>query len=353
MGALVTIGEFSRQCGISVSALRFYDRCGLLVPAEVDPSTGYRTYDLAQLGDAAVLRDLRLIGLSIDEVRIFNTASDIEQQEMITARLAVLERELRHAQVVAVDLRHRLTNKEDPMPTLRIDAATFAHALTQVVPAVGTDPEHPRLHNVLIEVRESTFRLVATDGYRMAVRDIAVGVGEAEFRALVAGDQLAAVQPSLPTEGNLTISVAEDHLVVRAGDQSWKLALSDDEFPRYEHLLTASPDAAEATLNRAQLREALESRLDVEVVRLDLTAQRLTIAVAGTREQNLTIDYPGDPIRFGLNPRYALDAAQYSVGPDLVLDITGPDRPMVFRSADDGSYIYMLMPITLTDAHAA
>ena len=54
--SLLTIGAFAQAVGLSPSALRFYDECGLLVPAEVDPVTGYRYYtpELARrAGDAA------------------------------------------------------------------------------------------------------------------------------------------------------------------------------------------------------------------------------------------------------------------------------------------------------------
>lgn len=36
------IGQMARECGLTVSALRFYDGAGVLVPARVDPHTGYR-----------------------------------------------------------------------------------------------------------------------------------------------------------------------------------------------------------------------------------------------------------------------------------------------------------------------
>ncbi|WJJ11434.1 MerR family DNA-binding transcriptional regulator [Prescottella equi] len=41
---LVTIGVFARACGLTPSALRFYDDSGLLSPAHIDPVTGYRYY---------------------------------------------------------------------------------------------------------------------------------------------------------------------------------------------------------------------------------------------------------------------------------------------------------------------
>ena len=55
------IGEMARASGLSVSALRFYDGAGVLVPAEVDPDTGYRRYADDQLRAARLVASLRLV----------------------------------------------------------------------------------------------------------------------------------------------------------------------------------------------------------------------------------------------------------------------------------------------------
>ena len=60
---LLSIGMFARACLLSVKALRNYHEAGILVPARVDPSTGYRSYHVGQLTDAAVLRRLRDLDL--------------------------------------------------------------------------------------------------------------------------------------------------------------------------------------------------------------------------------------------------------------------------------------------------
>ena len=55
------IGEMSRDSGLTISALRFYDRVGLLVPVEVDPETGYRRYDRRQVTPARLVAGLRRV----------------------------------------------------------------------------------------------------------------------------------------------------------------------------------------------------------------------------------------------------------------------------------------------------
>jgi len=62
------IAEFARRCRLPVSTLRYYDRVGLLRPAEVDVHNGYRRYTVDQLPTAVTIARLRSIGTSPDAI---------------------------------------------------------------------------------------------------------------------------------------------------------------------------------------------------------------------------------------------------------------------------------------------
>jgi DNA-binding transcriptional MerR regulator len=83
---LLTIGAFSRACLLSIKALRAYHEAGILVPARVDPRTGYRAYHPSQLTDAAVIRRLRALDLPLDQVREVVEAHDPEVTRRVLAR---------------------------------------------------------------------------------------------------------------------------------------------------------------------------------------------------------------------------------------------------------------------------
>ena len=65
----LSIGEFSARSRLSPKALRLYQELGLLEPAAVDPDTGYRSYELAQLKQAHLIALLRRIALPLAEIR--------------------------------------------------------------------------------------------------------------------------------------------------------------------------------------------------------------------------------------------------------------------------------------------
>ncbi|GAB3866942.1 MerR family transcriptional regulator [Nocardioides maradonensis] len=65
----MTIGEFAEAAGLTPKALRLYDEMGLVVPAEVDTFSGYRRYDPAQLGQARLVAQLRLVAMPLMRIR--------------------------------------------------------------------------------------------------------------------------------------------------------------------------------------------------------------------------------------------------------------------------------------------
>lgn len=77
------IGEFSRLTQVSVRMLRYYDENGLLLPASIDPATGYRLYTAAQIPEIQKILLLRDAGFGIREIRktlpLWNSARLTEQ----------------------------------------------------------------------------------------------------------------------------------------------------------------------------------------------------------------------------------------------------------------------------------
>lgn len=65
----MSIGEFARRSRLSPKALRLYDELGLLVPARVDDSSGYRFYDAGQLEQARLIAALRQMEMPLAEIK--------------------------------------------------------------------------------------------------------------------------------------------------------------------------------------------------------------------------------------------------------------------------------------------
>ena len=161
----LSIGEVARASGLPVSALRFYDGAGVLVPVAVDPRSGYRRYGRDQIRTARLIARLRRVGMPLADVRALLAGAS--PGPVLDAHLARLEDGLAAARRELSAVRASLTS-EVPVLTLSLDAARLAAALDTVRHAVGTDPAHPALHGVLLDADAETLYVVATDRYRLA-----------------------------------------------------------------------------------------------------------------------------------------------------------------------------------------
>ena len=108
---VLMIGAFGRLVGLTPSALRFYDDCGVLQPASADPATGYRLYTVQQERRAVLLRDLREIGLPLSAVRVVLDAPAQEAGRILRDHVQSLEAKLVPARRTA-RLRHKRNNEQ-------------------------------------------------------------------------------------------------------------------------------------------------------------------------------------------------------------------------------------------------
>ena len=114
MAERLTIGEFSRITHLSIRTLRRYHEQDLLVPAEVDPATGYRYYSPAQVRPALTIRRFRDLDLPLADLRRFLGAEQSGEaghdaaQQVVAAHLRRLEDRLGRTQRAVEALRELL-----------------------------------------------------------------------------------------------------------------------------------------------------------------------------------------------------------------------------------------------------
>ena len=68
---LFSIGEVAKIKGITIKALRYYHKVGILIPSYIDDTTGYRYYSIDQFIYIDVIKGCRVIGVSIEELQEF------------------------------------------------------------------------------------------------------------------------------------------------------------------------------------------------------------------------------------------------------------------------------------------
>lgn len=120
--ATLSTGEFARRCRLSAKALRIYDQIGLLRPAEVDSSNGYRRYRREQLATARLIAMLRGIEMSLSEIG--QLLADLTQShelagQRLNAHLYDLEKQHTSRRSLARHIQAILREEECPMFTIQ------------------------------------------------------------------------------------------------------------------------------------------------------------------------------------------------------------------------------------------
>ncbi|TQF04250.1 MerR family transcriptional regulator [Kitasatospora acidiphila] len=134
MASYLSIGDFSRATHLTVKTLRHYHQLGLLEPAAVDPVTGYRRYEVEQIGAAQVIRRLRDLDMPLEEIQALLAAPDLASRNgRLTAHLSRMEAELARTQGAVEALRNLLAPATEVELELRAVPETPVLAITETV----------------------------------------------------------------------------------------------------------------------------------------------------------------------------------------------------------------------------
>ncbi|MFC9788935.1 MerR family transcriptional regulator [Rhodococcus sp. NPDC127528] len=341
----ITIGVLARASGLTPSALRFYDDCRLLVPARVDASSGYRYYSGQQRAQAVMIRRLREIGMPIDAVAMVLAGDPDRAARLLDEHVLDLERRARDGAAVADAVKRALgTDPATGRPTLA--GTHLADAVGQVLPAAARDRTIPVLRGILVEATPGSLTLTATDRYLLSTRSLVLPQQAGEsWSAVVAADELATAASGLRGEGEIGLTATAARLTLHAGGNRFDCTVIDEPYPDYRGMLAAlAPTRTRVVVPRLALLDALDAVRDTPI-RCTVGGGELTIG-GGDGQDRLSVPatVTGPEVTLAFDPVTLRPALLSAVGPDLMLDLSRPDQPVVIRSATDGDLTTLAMP---------
>jgi DNA polymerase-3 subunit beta len=234
-----------------------------------------------------------------------------------------------------------------------LDAAAFGEALRQVVRAASTDEARPILTGVLLTAENDGLRLVATDSYRLAVRDLpGVSVLGADQKVLVPGRALSELQRVLGSGSELVLRLGERDATFEIGSTRLTTRLIEGEFPNYRQLIPAShPNTL--TVEREPLLEAIRRvkilARDATPVRLQISADGLKLTAitqdVGNASEELDATADGAGLTVAFNPDYLAAGVEAVSVEQITLSTIDALKPAVVRGVGRDDYLYLLMPV--------
>ncbi len=240
---------------------------------------------------------------------------------------------------------------------LAMPADAFNETIARVAQSASRDETRPHLTGVLVTAEGDQLRMVATDSYRLSVKETKLdaaltGSLEANIPARTL-QELARIATSTGAE-QIEISALENQVVFGIGPVTLSSRLVEGRFPNYQQLL---PESYEH-----ELRIARTELLDV-VRRIGLLAQKnaplrlsfaegeLTVSAqtpdVGEASEALPVPFKGEPLEIGFNPEFFRGGLESAETDELTLKLISPLRPGLIQSGEDGGFIYLVMPIRL------
>lgn len=232
-----------------------------------------------------------------------------------------------------------------------VDGDQLATAVAQVTVGASADAARPILTGVLFEDGDNGARLVATDSYRLAMRELP-GV-RLDATGLVPARGLRELSRTI---GSAKVQVALHSREAAFGSDRGTLSLRliEGTFPNYRQLL---PDSYpnKVVVKKEQLLEALgraslvaEDHIPVRLTLMEGGAEvTVTRQDVGGESEHIEGDFSGvdSEVLIAFNPRYLTDGVSAMEGEDVQIEVIDGLKPSVIRSVGHDEFLYLLMPV--------
>ncbi|HEX7353143.1 MerR family DNA-binding transcriptional regulator [Brachybacterium sp.] len=256
---LLTISTFARAVGIPPSALRHYSANDLLVPADVDPRSGYRYYAPEQIAQGVLVQRMRAAAVPLPAMRSVLAAVGPERTAVLDALLAEHSSRSTELETGLRSLRDELSGA--PSARVPLPGPALADALRQVLPAATTAAED--LAVVVWVLGPDGLALVATDRYWLAHRLLPSPTDSAPTRLVSTVDAARSLASRCAAAGTLEVEIADDAVTVRRSDGSLLLEVpsAGTPVPDLDRLIASQPPArAMIGVDRCALLDLTASR---------------------------------------------------------------------------------------------
>jgi DNA polymerase-3 subunit beta len=239
-----------------------------------------------------------------------------------------------------------------------LPAQGLTDALRQVTRAASNEESRPILTGVLMSAEGDGLRLVATDSYRLAVRDLqGAGILAEGQRVLVPSRALNELQRLLgSSEGDVSLRLGAHDATFEVANVVLTSRLIEGEFPNYKALIPASyPNrlivGREALLDAVR-RVKLLARDATTPVRIALRPTGIELNVItndwGTATEDVDAKYEGAEMTVAFNPNFLIDGVEAVTGDEVALDTLDALKPATLRPTEGEDYLYLLMPVRVS-----
>ncbi len=246
--------------------------------------------------------------------------------------------------------------------SITVNANILRKMICQTVYAVSENTAKPIFTGSLFEIENDNFRIVAVDGYRMAIREEKISYkGKTSF--VVPGKTQQEIL-KLTAEGkeNIEISIGQRHIAFKIGNYRVISRLIEGTFLDYNSAIPKE-SKTEAVINGRVLVNALERMSLLTNTKLPTPTRALFAtpnagneiafycsSTIGRASETLSTKIDGESVEIGFNNRYMLDALKSTDTDEVRLILNGSNAPIIIKPVKGNSFLYFVLPMKLQGA---
>ena len=241
--------------------------------------------------------------------------------------------------------------------TVSLPSNKMGAIVRQVSRAVSRDETRAVLTGVLLVIEGPTIRMVATDSYRLAVREVILeeAAGE-DVEVVIPGKALEEVTRLAGDSEDIVIGLAENQIVFKFAETEFVTRKIEGSFPNYKQLIPK-----ESETNVEVLTEELVSAVKrVSLMALHNSPLRLSINVTdqtlslsattqdvGDASEDLMVKAEGHDVEIAFNHAFLMDGLSSATTESIKIEVQSSLKPGLIRAVGEEGFMYLLMPVRL------
>ncbi len=255
----------------------------------------------------------------------------------------------------AEDFPKLYTDKGEEIATLKKE--TLVKEFNRVVFAASQDSGRPALSGVLIKKEGGGFLIVATDGYRLSLKNnvlLKTKKGEGAEQLLLSARAIRElISIKQDEEIVLNVSGKNNQAIFTQGETVLVGRLIEAEYPNYEKIIPSGFDT-KAEFDRDEMQRAVKicsvfARETANIVKFSLKKDKVVVSANSPSVGEDTVEVEakisGEENEIAFNGRYLLDFFANTEEESVVFEMSGPLGAGVFKASGDNSFLHLIMPI--------
>lgn len=240
---------------------------------------------------------------------------------------------------------------ELPQPLLR-------DMIQQTSFAVSADESRKILTGCLLEIAEGEVRMVALDGFRLAVRIAPISPDLQKMSAVIPSKLLQELSKIVSggEEDMVTMTFANSQLMAEIGSTTVYATLLEGEYIKYRQIIPTAWKTAVKILDRGQLALCVEraslmaKESKTNLITLTISESLMTItsnSEMGDVYEEIQVETEGEELKIAFNVKYVTDVIRAIEDDEFILHFNSGISPCVIVPVEGNEYTYMVLPVRL------